>query len=241
MAAPCFHCADIPEPGAAAILSRNESRHAAASRRLRAGDQVVLIDGRGGRARGRIEAISNLGVSVSVSCLERAPPPRPLVAVASALPKGERFRTLLDMLGQLAVAQFIPLECSRSVVRTGASAMTRGRRILLEACKQSGNPWLPELGEPDTPGAVVDAWRRTGMRVLLAHPDAGGATARMGSAGAYGILVGPEGGFTEREVDVMVSRGAAPLSLGGNILRTETVAVALVSAVRLHNGVFDCS
>jgi 16S rRNA (uracil1498-N3)-methyltransferase len=213
MAAPCFHCADIPEPGAAAILSRNESRHAAASRRLRAGDQVVLIDGRGGRARGRIEAISNLGVSVSVSCLERAPPPRPLVAVASAL----------------------------SVVRTGASAMTRGRRILLEACKQSGNPWLPELGEPDTPGAVVDAWRRTGMRVLLAHPDAGGATARMGSAGAYGILVGPEGGFTEREVDVMVSRGAAPLSLGGNILRTETVAVALVSAVRLHNGVFDCS
>lgn len=241
MAVPCFYCADIPQAGAMVGLNETESRHAAASRRLRIGHRVVLLDGRGGRATGVIEEVSARGVRVSLSSREEVEARTPAIAVASALPRGERLRMLLDMLGQLAIASFIPLECERSVDRTGAAGLARSRRVLRESCKQSGNPWFPDLREPAPPAVVADAWRGEGVQMLLAHPEARGADPGASEAGAYGLFVGPEGGFTEREVDDMISRGAVPVALGANILRIETAVVAMVSALRLGSGPFGCA
>jgi 16S rRNA (uracil1498-N3)-methyltransferase len=241
MAVPCFYCAAIPEAGATVDLSESESRHAAAARRLRSGHRVLLLDGRGGRATGVIEEVSASGVRVSLASREEVEAASPAIAVASALPKGERLRMLLDMLGQLAIASFVPLECEHGVARTGAAGLARGRRVLRESCKQSGNPWFPELREPAPPAAVADTWRGEGVQMLLAHPGAQGAGPGTGRAGAYGLFVGPEGGFTEREVDDLVSRGAVPVALGANILRIETAVVAMVSALRLRRGPFGCA
>ena len=143
--------------------------------------------------------------------------------------KGERFGVLLGMAAQLGIMSFTPLDCEYSVVHPGERHAVRGRRLLVEACKQSRNPWLPAWENPSTPGTMNP--RGT---MLFAHPGGeSAATSMERPAEELTVLVGPEGGFSEAETAQLDARGATALSLGPNILRIETAAVAMVAAVRL--------
>lgn len=226
-------CAEIPETGQDAVLDAAEAHHAVRVRRLRAGDPVRLIDGRGSVAYALVQGVKP---ALSVKVLERdiqAPPPRPL-HVAAALPKGDRQATLLDMLTQLGMASFTPLECEHSVVRPGSSAALRWRRVCIEACKQSGNAYLPTIHDACSPVQAVAALRRQNAVCLLAHPAARSGTVHCGPDTPLGLFIGPEGGFTEAEVEAAGRQGAMAIALCRYTLRIETAAVAWAGAIRLN-------
>lgn len=222
---PCFYCPDLPAEGETQRLAEEEARHAGASRRIRVGDTIGLIDGRGTRASGKVESVARGSLVFTVQERRRLPPPSPSVVIASAVPKGERFRTLIDMLTQIGVAAFVPLHCERSTVKPRRASLERWRRIAIEACKQSRNPFLPEIGEPAT---VRESLAKVAETDAVAYADAGGGPpdGLAADGGRLYLYIGPEGGLTGAEREVLAARGARPVGLGDNILRVETAAVA---------------
>ncbi|WP_372523965.1 16S rRNA (uracil(1498)-N(3))-methyltransferase [Sulfuricaulis sp.] len=239
MAEPLFYSERLADPGATLTLTGDEARHAVASRRLQVGETLWLFDGRGGLARATLLHITARGHALDLRIEERRaePPPKPAIHLACALPKGDRQGTLLDMATQLGITEFTPLACERSVVRPGANSAERWWRICLEACKQSRRPYLPILHAPATPQEIVVQEASRTNTVWIAHPSAAAVTVscavEQNASADVTILVGPEGGFTEGEVERTTGAGAQPIALGSAILRIETAAVALVAAFSL--------
>ncbi len=238
MSEPLFYCRDLPAVGGTITLSGNEARHAAGARRLHVGDVLRLFDGRGAVARAVLEDIDRRGKKLSARLMKRhtEPPPHPSVHLACALPKGDRQAVLLDMATQLGMTGFTPLLCERSVVKAGAHAEKRWRRICLEACKQSRRLHLPMIHDALTPAEAASRATAVNHTVWLAHPtgDAPPVPDRSTLASGVTIMVGPEGGFTEEEIAQVTTRGGKTINLGSAVLRIETAAIALLSMIRLR-------
>jgi 16S rRNA (uracil1498-N3)-methyltransferase len=233
MSCPWFHAAHLPAPGDVVALDREEAKHALGVRRLGAGDGVTLFDGRGGAADAAITGDRDRdgGVLARVTAVRSVARPEPDVLVGIAPPKGDRWSTALDMLGQLGVAAIVPLDAAHGVVDASGINRARAERILLESCKQSRGAWLPELRAPQSLAAFVASARAEGRRVLLAQP--GGAAVASLASRRVAIAIGPEGGFSAQEIDAALAAGAEAADLGTTILRVETAAVAMAAALRL--------
>lgn len=232
MTEPLFYSEQLADPGATLTLGGDEARHASASRRLQAGDNLWLFDGHGGIGRATLLHIAERGRSLELRIEERRnePPPRRSMHLACALPKGERQHVLLDIATQLGMTRFTPLDCARSIVKPGLNSAARWRKICLETCKQSRRLHLPVI-EPPTSLEEFLA-RRANGNLWIAHPSSSpGAAASLSAADDVTFLVGPEGGFTEAEISLVTARGGRTVSLGPNVLRIETAAVALLAAV----------
>lgn len=227
-----FYCTALPAVGEMAQLQGDEARHASAARRLKSGDVLWLFDGRGGIARASFQAARDRGRELEARIEERRQqaPPQPAVHLACALPKGDRAATLIDMATQLGMTSFTPLLCERSVVDPGTGTLERLRRVCIEACKQSRRAHLPAIVAP-TQFADVVASRETKW---IAHPD-GELLSKLAPSidQPLLILIGPEGGFTDAEVEHALAHGTQRVALGTAILRVETAAVALLGAIRL--------
>lgn len=228
-AGPCFYCPDLPVVGEKAGLDEAETHHASAARRIRVGDTIGLIDGRGTLAEAVVETVARRRLSFTVRDRRDVPAPDPAVTVASAVPKGERFRTLIDMLSQIGVAGIASLTCERSTVKPRQSSVERWQRIAIEACKQSRNPWVPAIHAPRTVAESLTGLA-DGAAIVFADVDGAPAGEVLPTSGKLVLYIGPEGGFTDSEKKLLTDKGASALQLGGNILRVETAA--LVAAVQ---------
>ncbi len=216
------------------MLPDEEARHAAGSRRLEQGDTLTLFNGKGLVSDAKVVSLGSRGRKVELKIVSTRVVEEPvfMLHLACALPKGDRLSIVLDMVTQLGIASFTPLHCERSVVKVGDNAERRWRRIMIEACKQSRQAYIPTLRSAENP---VDLSERESGPVWVAHP--GGAVASTMSSpddNLLTILVGPEGGFSDSEVEKMIANGAKSVSLGAAILRIETAAVALTSYARLR-------
>ena len=220
------------------VVSGPERRHLAAALRIRRGEQFLATDGDGHEYL--LEAVTVAKrelVAMVVEERTRAPGPGDILTLASAPPKGSRMETALEKATECGVGRIVPLVASRSVVRTrdDSERLERWRRVLRSATAQSGRYRAPRI-DPVT--SFAEAIGSEG-RVLLAHPGDGAVSMEqalfgVGSGTPVTILIGPEGGFSEREAKEARRVGAAEVSLGDNRLRTETaaiVAVALAIAV----------
>lgn len=238
MTEPLFYAEQLAEPGAILVLEGDESHHAAASRRLQHGDTLWLFDGNGSVARATLLRNMEHGRTLELRIEERRtePAPQPVIHLASALPRGDRQQVLLDMTTQLGMTRFTPLDCERSVVKPGANSAVRWKKICLEACKQSRRLYLPSIETASRAQDVVERATAEGNSVWIAHPSAQAVAIPVAfsrKVKSVTLLVGPEGGFTDTEIEQTIAAGAKLLALGSSILRIETAAVALVAAFAL--------
>ena len=227
-----YHDAEL-QSGMSVTLTDEEARHAAGSRRLEQGDALTLFDGRGTIAEAVVGEIGKRGRDVVLTIAGTRTVASPILPLhlASALPKGDRLAVMLDMATQLGMSSFTPLDCERSVVKVSDNAERRWHRILIEACKQSRRPYLPEVQPALSPGALMQHCKG---EVWIAHPDGASPTALPSPVGdSLTILIGPEGGFTESEIAMVSACGARKVSLGTGILRIESAAVAMLAYARL--------
>ena len=228
---PMFYCASIPAPGQRAFLEPEESGHALRSRRLKPKQRVVLIDGTGLVAEAVILAGDSRRQEISVeivSCIRR-PRALPRLHLGVSVPKGERQNVLLDMGTQLGMASFTQLICDRSIVKPTANASIRWRKICLQACKQSRQPYLPEIREPKAPEQFVKEMCPRKAKVIMFHPTGKPIKTIQQATDDVALLVGPEGDFTEQEIAAVKDSGGDIMSLGANILRVETAAIVALS------------
>lgn len=220
-------------------LSDEESQHATGSKRLREGDAVVVFDGMGTIAAAKMVGIKKRGgLEVELSAVQNVPPVQPSITIASAVPKGDRATTMLNMIAQLGASAFFPLDCQRSVATGEKLVGDRGWRIVIEACKQSRCAHLPRLLESASPMDVVKRAIDADELALAAHPSGLPVREVVDHHGLGGgkvtILIGPEGGFTDDEIVAMRDAGAHAVHLGPTILRTETASVAMLGFLRMY-------
>ncbi|MEK9941120.1 MAG: RsmE family RNA methyltransferase [Gammaproteobacteria bacterium] len=232
-----FFVEQIPSVGVEFALSDSEAGHAIRARRLRLEDHLTLFDGKGQLADAAITGINQkpLEVRVRVDSGRVVDRPRPDVHLFSALPKGDRQATMIDMLTQVGVGRFTPLHCARSVSQAKPQHYQRWVRLAIEAAKQSHRAWLPEL----TPPVRLDEWvGGIDPQQPVVVADASGACLRdwfddpAGMPKTVCLVVGPEGGLNNDERKMLEKGGAQFLSLGHHVLRVETAAVALTALIR---------
>jgi 16S rRNA (uracil1498-N3)-methyltransferase len=222
-----------------AKLTGAEAHHVAHVLRARPGETVTLFDGSGVELSARIEKIGRSEVELEI--LERRSVNRESsvrLTLAVALPKGERQRWLVEKAVELGVAEIIPLVSERGVAQPTASAIERLRRAVIEASKQCGRNRLMEIAEPrewkELAATDAEATR------LMAHP--GGIPLREAMAPIVSVdqqiiaAIGPEGGFTDEEVNQGGAAGWKLIDLGSRVLRVETAAIAIAACMGQLDG-----
>ncbi len=234
-----FYCPHIPSAGECTTLGAEEARHASGARRLRNGDQLRLIDGCGTWARAAIESIGERKKSLQLRILlrQRQAEPGRKLELATAVPKGDRQLLMVDMAVQLGTTGLTPLQCQRGLPISDHTH-NRWHKIAIEACKQSGRLWLPNLHPVQSMETVVADCRERGQVMCLAHPQGEISTSaclELTRGRDVCILVGPQGGFCDDEVALALNNGAIGVFLGDTILRIETAVVALLSVFSLYS------
>lgn len=214
------------------VLQDSEAHHAINVLRMKQHDTIRLFDGKGTTAEGHIAAISRREVQIAVeTVVVHQRPERPRLFVAAAPPKGDRLKWMIEKLTELGVDRFIPLQTSRSVVHPGASKLDKLNATIVSAAKQSGNIWMMELSPPVS---FRELLAQHDSHYVLAHPSPPPNASESDcppspAADSQTILIGPEGGFSDEEVEYADQKNSQRISWPGSILRIETAAVVFAT------------
>ena len=235
MSAPRFYVPQLAQV-TSGFLDGAEARHATSVLRLNVDDQVTLFDGLGAEALARIVSTGRSQLAFEV--IERLDRNRELVhplTLAIALPKGDRQRTLVDAATELGVTHFIPLRTQRGVAQPTDNALERLGRSVTEASKQCGRNRLMHIGAPQSVAELIEHQPHDSCLRLVAHPrNEAGPRAPLrrllvDPVCAATIAIGPEGGFTNDEVQQLTRQHWQAIDLGPTILRVEIAAIAAIA------------
>lgn len=210
------------EPGSFFRLDSREEAHLFRILRARPGETVAVLDGHGTLGT----AVVDQDHQLRLESRRTMPPPARRLHLYFAPPKKQKLDALLKQAVELGVYALVPVLCERSIVQPGENSVAgRWMDLLFEACKQSGNPFLPEVANPMSFKAALEHARET-CGILITGSNRTGVFPELGAASDVAFFVGPEGGFTDAETDAMFAAGAAPLRIGDWTLRVETAAIA---------------
>lgn len=217
------------------ILTGTEAHHLARVLRKQTGDEVELFDGQGTAALAVVEAVSKRDVSLKlITQPETKPRPSPLVTLAVAPPKGDRFRWLVEKATEIGVHQIIPIQTERSVVHPGDKKLEKLHLTMISACKQSGRNHFMEIQSSQSLESLREIEAAKGEILFgdVPTPQAVSPLQNVTEKAADVLaVIGPEGGLTNSEIEILRSWGAEPLCVAPHTLRIETAAIALASVL----------
>jgi 16S rRNA (uracil1498-N3)-methyltransferase len=236
-----FFLVDALPPAGPFVLYGPEGRHAAAVRRLRVGESLVLTDGAGGLAPATVGAAGRSELTLDVGPAVRDRPPAVRVILVQALPKGDRGERAVELATEAGVDEIVPWTAHRCVARWRTpdqvdKGLGRWRGTAREAAKQARRSFVPAVRDL---ASTADVGRLAGGATALAlHESAVTPLAAAGlpAAGDVVLIVGPEGGLTEEELTVFGSAGAVVVRLGPQVLRTSTAGAVALGALGVLTG-----
>ena len=214
------------------MLDSEESKHACKVLRLVPGDEVLVLDGKGNTFVCRISDHEKSGTSLEIISKTQASARGQKIIIAVAPTKSsDRLEWFVEKATELGFDQLVPVICSRSEKRKLNTE--RIRKITVAACKQSRNPWLPEILEPISMDRLLDSLKPGVIAHCLEDEKTYMHDFDFASIEEISVLIGPEGDFTPVEIQNAISKGWKPISLGKNRLRTETAALLALSSIIL--------
>lgn len=241
-----FHVQGKLGNGSEVRLHPDAAHHAVRVLRLAVGEPVVLFDGLGGEFEARITRIDGGDVSVKTGAhldVERESPLH--IRLVQGLSSGDRMDITLQKAVELGVAAIQPVATERSVVKLKDERAQRRvehwQNLVISACEQCGRNRVPEvlplMSLPDWL-AQLDMRAPDDEARLLLSPAATVPLKALSPVPRMTLLIGPEGGLSPAETQLAQSRGFKPVRLGPRILRTETAALATLSAIQAIWGDF---
>lgn len=213
-----------------------EAHHAVTVRRVRVGEQVSLTDGAGTAARVTVTETGKRSLRATVDGVTTTEAEHPRVVVVQAIPKGERGELAVEMLTEVGVDMIVPWAAARSVAvwrgERAEKSLAKWRATAREAAKQARRSWFPEVTELATTEDVTALLAKAGVPVVL-HEAASGPLGDIPIPGRAEIVivVGPEGGLSDEELEAFASVGAEPMRMGSSVLRSSTAGVAAAAAL----------
>lgn len=226
--------------GEVVVLSGPEARHAVRVVRLEAGEQVLLSDGAGRRARAEVVSVGRGELSASLLEVESVPEPNPRFVLVQALAKGDRDEHAIEAATELGVDEVVPWQAARSIVQwRGADKEAKGRArweaLVTAAAKQSRRGRIPVVAPLERQAVLCERVASAALTLVL-HEDGTQplAVVALPASGDVVVVVGPEGGITTEELAALSGAGANVVRLGAEVLRSSTAgpaALAVLSAV----------
>ena len=215
---------------AAGMLTGAEAKHAHV-KRIAPGEHIMLIDGQGTTAVTRVTSVGAGRVDGVVEKQQFVPQPTPRVTVVQAVPKGERAELAVDLAVQAGADRIVPWISHRTIARWPANKQAKQvekwRAQALASAKQARRAWVPEVRDPVTTNQLADLLRDAELALVL-HEDATDSIRDVEFGEDVWLIVGPEGGIGDDELEVL---GARPVRLGPEVLRTASAAFAGLCAI----------
>lgn len=221
-----------------ALLAGQAYKYIAGVLRKNNGDRIDLIDGKGYLYRCTINSMKGKELYLQVLDVVHKPEEkRPKVTLCVSPIKGARMDWLVEKATELGVERIVPTIFKRTVVKfddKGKEKTERWKRITIEASRQSGRFTIPEITEPTPLRGITPFFENTQKRVVLYEKEKEVTLEDVFSLRTHDeacIVIGPEGGIDETEVDWLKNGGFATCTLGENIFRTETTPLIVLSVI----------
>ena len=225
-----------PVPGDHARIGGQDAHHIARVLRMRAGESLMLCDGVGTDYRSIVETVVDGEVTVKI--LERIPTqsePSVRVTLYQGLPKSEKMDWIIQKCVEIGVDRVVPVAMTRSIVRLkpdeGTKKQARWQKIAAEAAGQSGRGCIPRVEAPLTLKQALQQLKS--VPAVVFYEGGGQPLSQLVEKDMteLAIVVGPEGGFDEAEIDLLKENGAQMATLGKRILRCETAPLVALSVI----------
>lgn len=233
---PRFYCPQSLAIGATITLPEHVAHHVQVVR-LAAGEHITLFNGEGGEYTATINTVEKKRVTADIKLFEPREVELPYaITLAQALPEASKMDWIIEKAVELGVHAIQPLASQRCVVRLSAERavkkMQHWQGVIVAASEQSGRNRLTALAEP----VDVNQWlQQKDMHVrILLSPRAEQSLsdwARHHPPQSVALMIGPEGGFTDKEEDLAIAQGVLMLAMGPRVLRTETAGLAALAAL----------
>ena len=224
-----------------ATITDSEHHHLRNVLRITPGETVRIIDGQGNVYTAEVldAGVKRSSSEVRILNYEFHASLPPSIALFQGLPKNDKMALILQKTTEIGVTQIVPLRTEYALQKPSRDRYERWHRIVISATKQCKRAWLPELCDPQTFQASLTQLDRFSLCLLL-NPDSNEVSntqhirevlRKVSEAVTIALFVGPEGGFSDQEITAAIDNGCVPVTLGRNILRTETAAIVAVAAV----------
>lgn len=245
MVAPLFlaqDCASL-RPGDTYELIGVEGKHAATVKRMRVGEAIQLTDAAGLRIEGVVTSVAKDSLSISIKTVNLESKPGIQITLVQALAKGDRDELAIQAATELGAVQVIPWQASRSISRWEGSKAEKSRMrwqsIVEEAAKQSLRVYRPEVLEIHSTKQLIERLKSFDL-VLILEPSAKSSIAEVDfPTGQITLVVGPEGGISQEELDLFEAAGFTQVKMGSGVLRTSTAGLAAISYIAGKSGLWD--
>tara|TARA_Y100000817_G_scaffold290822_1_gene261836 strand:+ start:655 stop:1380 length:726 start_codon:yes stop_codon:yes gene_type:complete len=215
------------------ILEKSSTHHLLKVLRKKEGDEIILFDGKGNSCLGVISSLNKSQLELEIiELFDKTLRSGIKISLGQSLIKSDPLNFIIQKATELGVASFYPLITDRSVIKL---KMTKNRAlkwslIARGACEQCGENWLPIIENP----MKLDKWaevEKSKIKIVL-YPHANNKISDLDYKDSVSLAIGPEGDFTEYEVDSLIEKGFIPVTIGQRILRAETAAISAISSVR---------
>ena len=224
-------------------LTGREAHHALDVLRLRRGDALTILDGAGHKFVCEVQSSTRDRVELAVKEKQFIPTPPCSVTLLTAILKG-KIETIIEKATELGATRIVPLLTERTVVKIDAARaadkVEKWRQVAIEAIKQCGSPWLPQIEPPLTPKQFLARGEQFDLPLVASlQPDSHSFRAQFQRFSAahkslprsVAIWIGPEGDFTPEEYALIQTAGAHPITLGPLVLRADTAVIASLTVL----------
>ena len=222
-----------------ATITDSEQHHLRNVLRLTPGATIRIIDGQGNVYIAELlDAGTNRGASeariLSHEFHARVPPS---LTLFQGLPKNDKMELILQKTTEIGVTQIVPIHSGHALQNPSQNRYERWHRVVISATKQCQRAWLPELCEPQTfEASLAQLEKFSHCLILTPHIEQESQAQhiktvlrQVSQPTSIALFVGPEGGFSKQEITTAIENGCTPVTLGTNILRTETAAIVAVA------------
>jgi 16S rRNA (uracil1498-N3)-methyltransferase len=228
----------------APALTGSEAHHARDVLRMKPAEKLVLFNGRGREITAEIVDLSGAGIQLRKLHEAETPALRSRIILGQAIPKGKNMDLIVQKAVEIGAAEIAPIISDRTVVQVDLQSAgqkhAKWQQIAIEAAKQCGQNWLPQVHAPRRLGDFFLASATFDLRLIGSlQPDAQNLKEILADysnehqhlPGSVLMLIGPEGDFTPAELALARQHGCRPISLGPIILRVETAAIYCLSVL----------
>lgn len=226
--------------GTTIALSEDGANHVGRVLRMSQGDKIELFDGQGQQYSATIAAANKKNVSVSIESCEQVNRESPLkIHLGQGISRGDKMEYTIQKAVELGINEITPLFTERCGVKLQGERLSKKwqqwQKIVISACEQCGRNVVPQVNQPIT----LQQWlqQSTNELKLNLHPRASDTIKSLSPPqNGVRLIIGPEGGLSDDEINQTVTQGFSEISLGPRILRTETAGLTVISALQLQFG-----
>lgn len=228
---PCFYAPQMSVKDSIVTLTGAEHHHIFHVLRSKEGEDIILSNGKGLLAEGNIISIDKNELTIKMNKINVLRRSKPHLAIAFPLLRNKHDNMIIEKLTELGVKDFFPMITKRTVRKPSANTVKKFEKVAVAAMKQCDNAFLPNINQVQTLPEILETLN---CYLPLAALEVGNhkslnETLNNFKNSSICILIGPEGGFDESEIEYLNNKNVTTFSLGNHILRAETAAIASIS------------